>query len=86
MAEAHFSALELPLGADLQSAVGDWLFHLRHERGLAAKTLEAYERDVRQFLGFLASHLGHQPCLADLERWSQRRSAAFWPRAAAPAR
>jgi integrase/recombinase XerC len=77
MAEAPFQALELPLGADLQAAVGDWLFQLRHERGLAAKTLEAYERDVRQFLGFLAGQLDHQPCLADLERLETKAFRGF---------
>lgn len=60
--------LELPLGADLERAVAAWLAHLRHERGHADKTLEAYDRDVRQFLAFLARDLGHPPCLADLSR------------------
>lgn len=60
--------LELPLGADLDRAVSDWLGYLRHERGHAEKTLEAYERDVRQFLTFFAGQLGHAPCLADLQR------------------
>ncbi len=60
--------LELPLGADLERAVAAWLAHLRHERGHADKTLEAYDRDVRQFLAFLARDLGHPPCLADLAR------------------
>ena len=35
-----------------------WLSHLRAERRLSPKTLEAYTRDVRQFLGFLAGHWG----------------------------
>lgn len=60
--------LELPLGADLERAVAAWLGHLRHERGHADRTLEAYDRDVRQFLTFLARDLGHPPCLADLSR------------------
>jgi integrase/recombinase XerC len=59
---------ELPLGADLEQAVAGWLAHLRHERGHAEKTLEAYARDVRQFLTFFASRLGHAPCIADLDR------------------
>jgi len=32
-----------------------WLSHLRSERRLSPKTLEAYARDVRQYLGFLGS-------------------------------
>src|ERR1700694_132738 len=35
-----------------------WLSHLRAERRLSPKTLEAYSRDVRQFLMFLAEHWG----------------------------
>ncbi|MEZ5923099.1 MAG: tyrosine recombinase XerC [Hyphomicrobiaceae bacterium] len=57
---------ELPLGGDLDDAVRSWLTHLSGERGLAEKTLEAYARDVRQFLASLEVQLGHQPCLADM--------------------
>jgi integrase/recombinase XerC len=59
---------ELPLNADLQRAVASWLAHLQHERGHAPKTLEAYERDLRQFIGFVGQQLGYPPCLADLGR------------------
>ncbi|HIG17902.1 MAG TPA: hypothetical protein EYQ31_11835 [Candidatus Handelsmanbacteria bacterium] len=48
---------ELPLSADLDRALANWLAHLRHERAAAEKTLEAYARDVRQFLSFLGAHL-----------------------------
>src|ERR1700761_7512117 len=34
-----------------------WLEHLGGERNYSAKTVEAYRRDVVQFLGFLAEHL-----------------------------
>jgi integrase/recombinase XerC len=71
------ATLELPLAADLDAAIGDWLFHLRHGRGHAEKTLEAYERDVRQFLGFLEGQLGHAPCLADLERLEPKVFRSF---------
>ena len=35
-----------------------WLSHLRAERRLSPKTLEAYARDVRQCLAFLGEHWG----------------------------
>ena len=35
-----------------------WLTHLRSERRLSPKTLEAYARDVRQCLAFLSEHWG----------------------------
>jgi integrase/recombinase XerC len=58
----------LPLGDDLRRTVEGWLAHLAHERGAADKTLEAYARDLRQFLAWLKGDLGYAPCLADLAR------------------
>ena len=40
-----------------------WLSHLRAERRLSPKTLEAYARDVRQCLTFLSEHWGTQVTL-----------------------
>src|SRR5437879_918332 len=40
-----------------------WLTHLRAERRLSPKTLEAYARDVRQCLTFLAEHWGRKVTL-----------------------
>jgi integrase/recombinase XerC len=67
----------LPLGEDLRAAVGEWLAHLEHERGSTTNTLQAYERDLRQFLAWLKADLGHAPCLADLARLDAKRFRAF---------
>jgi integrase/recombinase XerC len=67
----------LPLGQDLREAIDAWFAHLASERGRADKTLEAYERDLRQFLAWLRSDLGHAPCMADLARLDAKRFRAY---------
>ncbi len=52
---------------DAGHAAGLWLTSLKSERRLAAKTLEAYGRDVGQLAAFLQDHLGWPASLADLE-------------------
>jgi integrase/recombinase XerC len=52
---------------DLQEARESWLKSLARERRLSALTVEAYERDTRQFLHFLTGHLGGAPGLADVK-------------------
>ena len=44
----------------------NWLDGLANERRLSGNTVEAYERDTRQFLGFLTQHLGGPATLADI--------------------
>ncbi|MBW3096764.1 tyrosine recombinase XerC [Pseudohoeflea coraliihabitans] len=51
---------------DVLAEKTSWLHQLAHERRLAVKSVEAYERDLRQFLCFLSHHLGGPPTLADL--------------------
>jgi integrase/recombinase XerC len=67
----------LPLGDDLRRTLEQWLAYLAHERGSTANTLQAYGRDLRQFLAWLKADLGHAPCLADLARLDAKRFRAF---------
>ena len=67
----------LPLAGDLRAAVADWMAYLTHERGAAGNTLEAYERDLRQFFLWLKGDLGHAPCIGDLARLDAKRFRTF---------
>ncbi|MEZ5784178.1 MAG: tyrosine recombinase XerC [Rhizobiaceae bacterium] len=51
---------------DLQAARTAWLKSLAGERRLAALTVDAYERDTRQFLQFLTGHCGGAPGIAEI--------------------
>jgi integrase/recombinase XerC len=62
---------------DVAAELTRWLSHLGAERRMSAKTVEAYERDARQFLQFLAEHLGGRPSLAELARLSPQDVRAF---------
>ena len=52
--------------SDLAAARGDWLNSLAGERRLSALTVDAYERDTRQFLQFLTGHAGGPPGVSDI--------------------
>lgn len=56
----------LPLDGTADKVVDAWLAHLRDERGMAATTLEAYARDIRQFRMALEAHLGFPPGLTEI--------------------
>lgn len=68
---------ELALGSHLERALAAWLAHLSRERGLANKTIEAYERDARQFVDFLRQRLGYQPTIGDFASLGHRDFRAF---------
>jgi integrase/recombinase XerC len=50
--------LQASVTSDIQAEIRHWLAHLGSERRLSPKTLEAYERDLRQCLMFLSQHWG----------------------------
>lgn len=71
----------LGVAPDLLQSFQGWLHYLRHERRVAALTSEAYARDLRDFLRFLAEYRGEAPTLAmmgaltraDLRAWAASR-------------
>jgi integrase/recombinase XerC len=63
--------------ADVMGEVRRWLSHIVAERRMSPKTAEAYERDVRQFLGFLTEHTGEPVTLTSLAALEPRDVRAF---------
>ena len=61
----------------LREAVEDWLAYLTVERQLAANTAEAYERDISQFLAFIAATHNKLPDMKQLIALSARDVRAF---------
>ncbi len=53
--------LAFSLAPDVATEMRHWMAFLASERRMSPKTLEAYQRDVAQFLGFLTGHLGEPP-------------------------
>jgi integrase/recombinase XerC len=62
---------------DVAAEITRWIGHLGAERRMSPKTLEAYRRDVSQFLAFLADHLGGAPTLKQLAKLAPADVRAF---------
>jgi len=54
-----------------------WIAHLRDERRFADNSLDAYQRDVAAFLGFLMHHLGGEASAQDLAELEPRDLRAY---------
>ncbi|MCA3573199.1 MAG: tyrosine recombinase XerC [Aestuariivirga sp.] len=70
----------ITLAPDAALAAQGWLRTLRTERRMAAKTLEAYARDLGQFARFMADHLGESPSNAALAELAASDFRAFLAR------
>jgi integrase/recombinase XerC len=68
---------EFQTNRDVAAQIGRWLGYLGAERRMSGKTLEAYRRDVSQFLDFLTGHLGNAPTLKQLAKLTQADVRAF---------
>lgn len=69
--------LQISIAPDVASEIARWLDYLGAERRMSPKTLEAYRRDVGQFLGFMAEHLGGRPTLKQLAKLTPADIRAF---------
>ena len=80
MSRRHGKDLQpgFPLAAgDVAREAARWLAYLATERRVSGKTVEAYRRDVAQFLTFMAEHLGGAPSLGRLARIAPADVRAF---------
>lgn len=79
-ASASPADLLIMAAPDLAGALDRWRRHLAAERRASPETVEAYGRDVDQFLRFLTLHLGRPPSIADLSALRPADLRAFLAR------
>jgi len=67
----------LTLPPDTAAEVAAWLTYLGAEKRMSPKTMDAYRRDVGQFLAFLATHFGARATLKRLQNLTPADIRAF---------
>jgi integrase/recombinase XerC len=67
----------LTFPSDTAAEIGHWLSYLGAEKRMSPKTLEAYRRDVSQWLAFLTEHLGAPATLKRLQTLTPADIRAF---------
>lgn len=72
--------IRFQLAPDAADVAAQWLAALARERRAAAKTVEAYARDLSQFAAFLADHLGGAATVNDLSQLAVADFRAFMAR------
>jgi integrase/recombinase XerC len=70
----------LPAAPDLAAVVSAWLRRLAAERKMSSHTVEAYGRDARQYLAFLALRFGAPLSVSDFVRAAPADLRAFFAR------
>jgi integrase/recombinase XerC len=68
---------EFAAAPDVTAEIARWLRFLGAERRMSERTLDAYRRDVAQFLSFLAEHMGGAPNLKQLAKLKPADVRAF---------
>jgi integrase/recombinase XerC len=65
------------MARDVAAELSRWLAQLGGERRMSAKTVDAYGRDARQFLAFMAQHCGGAPSLREFAKLTPQDVRAF---------
>src|SRR5262245_40289114 len=65
------------LSMDATALLHDFIAHIRDERRFSPRSVEAYQRDVSAFLGFLGEHLGADASAKDLAELEPRDLRAY---------
>lgn len=74
----HTTAFDTwPVDSSLEDALERWHLYISIDRALAAKTVESYLRDIRQFVGFFYRRQGEALRVEDLAAFAARDFRAF---------